>query len=75
MRFPSLHVHWHRAVSISLLDQYGQCRCGHRTWKPIAKRGYWPVDHDWLRGVGDLPWDRPMTPPSRAPSGYQAGER
>ena len=66
-----LHLHWHRAVAIHQTDWYGQCRCGHRTWKPLVQGGYWPVDHAWLQGDGDLPWDRSMPPPSRTASGYQ----
>jgi hypothetical protein len=30
-----------------------------------ARRGYWPVDRDWLDGAGVSPWDRPPNPIGR----------
>lgn len=72
-----LHIHWHREVKPGHpmrrakrgrannddIDWYGECRCGHRTWRPLIRGGYWPVDHAWLGGEGIWPGERPIPPP------------
>ena len=64
------HLHWYRTVLLNDTDHYKQCRCGRRKWIPMKVGGYWAVDHAWLQGEGDTPWDRPMPPPPQTPSGY-----
>jgi hypothetical protein len=59
-----LHLHRYRTVQRTDRDRYRQCRCGKRTWTPLAG-GYWPVDRDWLDGAGVSPWDRPPNPIGR----------
>jgi hypothetical protein len=76
-KIPRLHIHWHHEVEppgrlhwqlqfVRRMDWYGQCRCGHRTWRPLVTGGYWPVDHAWLNGEGERPWDRPLKPPRQS---------
>jgi CDGSH-type Zn-finger protein len=63
------HLHRYRTVTIDRMERYSECRCGRRTWTPYVVGGYWPVDHAWLAGKGEKPWDRPMPPPPRTASG------
>lgn len=45
------HIHWMNKVQgmNSLFCTYYECRCGKRTVR-TARRGYGPIDWDWLTG-------------------------
>lgn len=53
-----LHIHVHKRVRRLGLNDYYQCRCGDRKYMRRGRRGFSPVDRQWLDG-GD--WTREPT--------------
>jgi len=46
-----LHIHWHRSHHHAGANEYLQCRCGHRIYRPTFSGVYSPVDWGWLSGA------------------------